>query len=344
MNLCKAPGQLRHFISSFPNRGKYPTHFLWDSCFQNLAYELLNPRLARDSLLQLTSCIRSDGKIPQFLCSTWSRPGEAQPALIGWAAQRLEKIPGQEDIGLILLPALEHNCHWWLTNRMTKYGLIETGDGLETGWDNSPRFDYGSILALDMNSYLINQLRYVSDLCCRLGREEDAGAWKQEADSLAAQLVELCYDPEKNLFFDVLVGTGKRLSTLTPAAFLPLWVGVPLKEDCVHAMIENTLLSPLHFFGQIPFPSVAYDDPAYACDDWWRGPTWMSAAYLMLETLSQYGYAEQALAAGERLYQIILQDGKTHELFNSKTGEGLGGEEQGWTAAVFLRLKHDLSH
>ncbi len=343
MNLCKAPGQLRQYISAFPNRGTYPTHYLWDSCFQNLAYELLNPALARDSLLQLTSNLRPDGKMPQFICSTWSRPEEAQPALIGWAAERLEKISGHEDIGAILLPALTQNCQWWLNNRMTKYGLIETDNGLETGWDNSPRFDHGPILALDMNSYLIRQMRYVSSLCYRLERNHDGDAWEQKAQTLAQRLIALCYNPERNLFFDVHVETGKQLDVLTPAAFLPLWAGVAINETAKHAMIEKTLLSAEHFYAEIPFPSVAYSHPAYDCQDWWRGPTWIPVAYLMLEVLDQYGFKAQARAARERLYAIIQTDGKTHELFNSKTGEGLGSQEQGWTAACFLRLKYDLS-
>jgi len=343
MNLCKAPGLLRNYVSSFPNRGTYPTHYLWDSCFQNLAYELLNPSLARDAILQLTCNIRPDGKIPQFICSTWSRPHEVQPPLIGWAAQRLEKIPGQEDIGLAILPVLEKNCHWWLTHRMTKYGLIETANGLETGWDNSPRFDHGPILALDMNSYLIRQLRYVSELCRRLGRKNDADFWRQKAETLATRLVELCYNPDKKLFFDFHVKTGKQLNVLTPAAFLPLWAGVPLNRSITHVMIEDILLSPKHFFGEIPFPSVAYDDPTYECANWWRGPTWLPVAYLMLKVLDQYSYQTQARVARERLCEIIQKDGKFHELFNSQTGEGLGSEEQGWTAACFLRIKKELN-
>ena len=69
-NLAKAPGNLREHISSYPNRGRYPTHYLWDSCFQNLAYEEFSTELAEEFLMQLIKNQRSDGKIIHFLCST----------------------------------------------------------------------------------------------------------------------------------------------------------------------------------------------------------------------------------------------------------------------------------
>jgi len=49
-NSAAAPGFLSGRVSAFPSRGNYPTHYLWDSCFQNLALEQMHARLAEDSL------------------------------------------------------------------------------------------------------------------------------------------------------------------------------------------------------------------------------------------------------------------------------------------------------
>lgn len=43
-----------------------------------------------------------------------------------------------------------------------------------------------------------------------------------------------------------------------------------------------------------------------------------------------------------KLYEIILEDGHLYEYFDSQTGKGLGYPQQGWTAALFLRLHVDL--
>ncbi len=340
-NLAKAWGNLDGCISSFPNRGGYPTHFMWDSCFQNLAYEIMNIDIAKDSLLQLCNNIRPDGKIPQFLCSTWARPHDAQPALLGWAAKRLYNKDGDIEFIKKLFPALEKNNNWWLTARMTKFGIIKCADGLETGQDNSPRFDNGTILALDMNAYLLNQIKVTSEFAEILGYEDKALYWKEQADILDNGMVKYLYDEEKNMFFDADAQSGEKQALLTTSAFIPLWAGVTLPKGKAEAMIKDWLLNPQSFYGAVPFPSVAYTEGVYDPYDWWRGPTWMPEAWLMLEVLLNYGFKKEYEESAVRLYEILLQDGVLHELFNSQTGEGMGNPQQGWTAAIFIKL-HDI--
>lgn len=343
MNLTLAPGDLAGHVSSFPNRGDYATHFLWDSAFQNLAYERMNPALARDSFLQLTDNIRSDGRISHFHCSTWGRPTHSQPALTGWMILRyLDEVDPDPALMKEVLPALEANNNWWLTQRATRFGLIYCDDGLETGQDNSPRFDKGPILALDMNSYLVNQMRVTSEIARRLGQKRKAAAWAKAADTHAARMVKYLYDPTQNLFFDADAATGKRQSLISASAFLPLWCGVPLPEEKIHAMITHHMLNPQTMYGDVPFPCVAYDQPCYDAGGWWRGPTWLSLAWLLLEVLKRYGFEKERRDTMLRYYDMMIADGLLHELFHSQTGEGLGNVEQGWTAAIFVRITDEL--
>lgn len=345
MNLAKAPGNLSRCLSAFPSRGGYPTHFLWDSAFQNLAYELMSEEAAGDSLLQLAYAIRSDGKIPQFICSTWVRPHYTQPALLGWAARRYVERVGAERAGdafiRTMASALAKNNEWWLTQRMTASGLIVCPHGLETGQDDSPRFDDGPVLAVDMNSYLLSQMRATAWFCCLAGDDAAAADWETRAEAFAARMVAVLYDEEKNLFFDADPVTGERRTLVTLSSLIPLWAGVPLSEEKSHAMIEEYLLNEQYFFGKVPFPSVAYGETVYEPAHWWRGPTWMPTAWLMLETLEQYGFSTQRAEAAARLYRMMKEDGVLHEHFDSATGEGLGCDEQGWTAAIFIRLTQE---
>ena len=344
LNLTKAPGELAGRISSYPSRGGYPTHFLWDSAFQNLGYELMNTDLARDSILQLTENIREDGRIAQFLCSTWQRPKHSQPALTGWAALRYLDWTNCTDKNLMkhLFEALDANNNWWMNQRITKYGLIWCDDGLETGQDNSPRLDSGAILALDMNSYVVNQMRCTAEIGRRIGLSGKAKKWDEAADRLAQKMVDYMYDEEKNFFFDALAETGEKRPLVTSSALIPLWCGVPLPEEKIDAMIREWMICPERLFGKIPFPCVAYDQPEYDPADWWRGPTWMSEAWLLLEVLKKYGFDEEYRIAMERFYEMMIADGQLHELFNSQTGEGMGNPEQGWTAATFIRICYEL--
>lgn len=337
-NLAKAPGNLSKHISSFPNRGTYPTHFLWDTCFQNLAYEELSPFLAKEFLLQFADTQRCDGKIEQFICSTWGRPEYSQPPLAGWATLRIAKKENDEKFLKKMLTCLEKNNEWWLNNRMTRYGVIYCPHGLETGQDDSPRFDKGFTLACDMNSYLLSQMRATAEIAKMLGQNGKAKKWNKTADCFAGKIVDVLYCEKDNIFYDINLKSGKRIKLVSCSSLLPLWAGVPLCEEKRNKMIENYLLDEKHFYGNIPFPSVAYSEKCYRPELWWRGPVWMPTAYLLTELLEKYGYKEQYTEAVKRLHGILLKDKKMHELFNSQTGEGLGSAEQGWTCAIFIKL------
>ncbi|MBD3241583.1 MAG: hypothetical protein GF331_13420 [Chitinivibrionales bacterium] len=341
-NACLAPGRLSSGVSSFPSRGTYPTHFLWDSCFQNLALEKMDWRLAPDSLLLLTRNTRVDGKMPHFACSTWVRPHASQPPLAGWAAERLVRERDDKELAAALLPALVRNTRWWIRQRTAPGGLVFCSDPLETGWDDTPRLDNGPIIACDMNAYVLKQMHSCVYLAELLGRTEQAENMRLEADRFGRAMLEQLYDRHENVFRDVLVETDQQQQLLTPACFLPLWAGVPLPEQEARDMIERHLLDKSKFFGDIPFPSVAYDQPVYDPKQWWRGPTWLPVAYLMLETLRKYGFEKQWRQAAERLHRMIVDDGRISELFNSQTGEGMGAAQQGWTAAILLRLNREL--
>lgn len=336
-NTVRAPGRLIHHLSSYPSRG-YSSHFMWDTCFQNLAYEKMSMKLAKDFLLQFASCQREDGKYEQFLCSTWGRPSYSQPSLAGWAAVRILEQEADKEFAGIMLDSIEKNTVWWLNNRMTKYGLISCPHGLETGQDDSPRFDRGTTLACDMNSYLLNQMRCIVKMAVFLGDRDKAEHWDKLADAFSAKMTELLFCKEDGIFYDVLTETGEFVKIVSPVSFLPFWADVKMDESIRSASIERYLLSPAYLFGDIPFPSVAYNEPTYEPSHWWRGPTWLPNAWLMLETLGKTGYREEQRSAAKRLHDMIIKDKAMHELFDSATGEGLGESEQGWTCAVFIAL------
>lgn len=337
-NLAKAPGKINCHISSYPSRGSYPTHFLWDTCFQNLAYEELSLPLAKEFLLQIAHYQRSDGKFPQFMCSTWERPHYSQPALVGWATMRIVSKNKDKDFIRKMLDAIEKNNMWWLNSRGSECGLIRCPHGLETGQDDSPRFDNGTTFACDMNAFVLHQLHCAAELNRFLGDFKKAEYWEQKADKLSSKILEILWCEEDGVFYDVLPETKEFVKIVSPVSFLPLWAGVKLPKEKAEKSIRKYLLNPDYLFGEIPFPSVAYNDSNYRSDKWWRGPTWMPNAYLMLETLCKFGFKNEYFCGAERLYRVMLNDKEMHELFDSKTGKGLGAAEQGWTNAIFIKL------
>ncbi|WP_187274003.1 MGH1-like glycoside hydrolase domain-containing protein [Paenibacillus sp. N3.4] len=337
-NACEAPGYLKGRIGVYPSRGTYSCIFLWDSCFHNLALEYMEEKLAEDSLLLLTENLRVDGKMPHFLCSTWDRPHTSQPPLVGWAAMRLLKRRPDKLLAGKLLHPLIANTKWWLTQRITEYGLISCATGFETGWDDTPRLDKGPVLALDMNTYLLIQMRACAEIAEMLEEQQLSRYWTDASRQYADTMVRWMYDEQDNLFRDVLLHNGEKLSLITPACFLPLLEDMPIGMDNSRKMVEQFLLNPDIMFGEIPFPSVAYQEDSYQSGAWWRGPTWPSIAYFMLEILQKYGFFEAHAEAADRIRMMIMKDKRIMELFDSNTGEGLGAQQYGWTAAILLRL------
>jgi putative isomerase len=301
----------------------------------------MEPKLAEDSLLILTENLRSDGKMGHFICSTWVRPQATQPALVGWAGLRLVKLRNDKELAAKLLKPLCKNAEWWLTQRVTRFGIVSSINPVETGWDDTPRFDKGPVLPCDMNSYVLMQMRACEEFASMTGEKELELQIKKQADAFAKKMIEILYDPGENIFKDVLLETGEQLSLKSPACFIPLLADIPIEKDRAIRMIKDHLLDPKKFFGNVPFPSIAYDEEEYKPEKWWRGPTWIPIAYFMLEVLYKYGFEEEYRIASKRLYNMIIDDGRISELFNSKTGEGLGSKQQGWTAAILLKLRMD---
>ena len=341
-NSCSAPGMLSGRTSAFPSRGGYPVHYLWDSCFQNLGTEPMDPRLAEDALLLLTENIRHDGKIGHFLTSTWMRPHDSQPALIGWAGLALVEKRNDKELAKTILPALLKNNEWWFNQRMTKHGIIGCWNPLETGWDDTPRLDRCPILACDMNAYLLLQIQTTAKFAKLLGDNAMAAEIKVQAADFEKNMMNVLYDEKENIFRDVLMENKKKLPLLTPACLLPLLADLRLDDVVIRNMIEKHLLDKNLLYGDIPFPSVAYNERCYEADNWWRGPTWMPIAYLMTLILKKHGFEDEWRASAQKLYDILKTDGNLHELFNSKTGEGMGNPQQGWTAGIFLKLHEEL--
>lgn len=335
-NATKAQGRLEGNVSPFPSRGGYPATFLWDTYFQNFGYALMGSDLHRDFLRQIAKGMRFDGKLPQFMCSTWERPHDTQPALLGWAVKN--SMGDSFDLAWEMLPILEANNEWWLSARMTQRGLVFCPSGLETGQDDSPRFDDGATIPCDMNSYLLNQLRITAELEVMLGLEDKAEKWNREADKLSENIMNYLYCKKDNIFYDINPETGEFVKVVSTASFLPLWAGVELEKRQKDKLLRKYLLNKKCMMGDIPFPSVAYNDSHYEHGKWWRGPTWISAAWLMLETLDKLDLTAERKEAADKLWNMIVKDGKMHELFDSQTGEGLGNEQQGWTCGIFLRL------
>lgn len=331
--------------ATFPSRGSYCSHWLWDSCFVSRGVGQFNERLAEDFLVALCENQEDDGKIPQFICTTWNRPGASQPPLIAWAAWHLYERFGNKELLRDVYGPVSRNVEWWFAKRDDdRDGLVEYLDGLESGWDNSPRFDDGRIAGVDLNSYLNREMRLLAKMAPILAKDHETAGWDRRADEHEKLIYSRLFDPEDRLFYDRLVAEDRLHKVLTPASFAPLWCEIKLPSGLAAEMMAKYLTNPKHFFGARPFPCVAYSDRHYDSEQFWRGPVWPNIAWIMTEVLRMHGFEREHKESVRRLLDMMTRSEDLSELYSSSTGRPLGAAGYGWTCAVFVEMCRSQTH
>jgi alpha,alpha-trehalase len=125
---------------------------------------------------------------------------------------------------------------------------------------------------------------------------------------------------------------GENIDTLTSGAFLSFFAGAA-KGAHAKAMLE-------HFGRQAQkarflLPSLDPDDARFDRGRYWRGPVWAVVNFMAGLGLRESGYPEQAARLQKDIAQMIAMQG-FREYFDPLSGEGLGGGDFSWTAAMWL--------
>jgi glycogen debranching enzyme len=162
--------------------------------------------------------------------------------------------------------------------------------------------------------------------------------------SLTPRILERLYDEQAGLFHQVVRKRGREARApervVTWAALSPL--ALPdLPEDVGRRLVEEHLLNPKRFWLPFPPPSVSAEDPLFSRSDrflgslrrYWRGPTWMNAAWLLWLGLDRLGYDEAAAEMGRRLGAAVSAAG-LREYYDPYTGEGMGAQDFSWSALI----------
>jgi len=84
-------------------------------------------------------------------------------------------------------------------------------------------------------------------------------------------------------------------------------------------------------------PSVPPDQPEFEAARYWRGPVWVQINWLVARGLETLGLSAEAAALAEETLDLVRRAG-CFEYFHAYTGEGLGGADFSWTAALVLDL------
>lgn len=355
------------FAYTRPSPGHYPWQWYWDSCFAAIVWRRFEPARARAELETLLAAQREDGFIGHTIF--WDTPLEGarrftynvtsphatmtssiQPPLLAWAWQTAVGDPAAE-------PRIRLHHEWLAQNRdLDGDGLIWIVQPDESGLDASPQFDaiWGSrahglprfFLLVRRNRQLGFDLRRVEaaggPVCCEVMTNVlyNLSRLALGLASLTSVMIERCYDAETGLFRPLARPQPERVPALSWAALAPL--ALPdLPEHIGRRLVEEHLLDTAEFWLPVPPPSVSASDPTFSRDDtplprlrrYWRGPTWINAAWLVWIGLRRLGYAEQALELARRLAAAVGEAG-LREYYDPYTGAGMGATNFAWSSLV----------
>jgi len=208
----------------------------------------------------------------------------------------------------------------------------------ESGWDNSPRWDRWPIVDLhpiDLNCYMVLYYRSMAEMAEILGEDPSvSAAWKEKELSLAKIVEERLYDESIGAYVDRNRKTGEFSTVLSPASFMPLFIGIAPKEraESMHRLARDTA----KFYPGMP--SVAYDDKGHD-KDYWRGLTWLNVAFFAVKGLYDYGYVDTAREIKEFILNMcykFLPD--IHENYDTVTITPCGCNRFSWSCCFIIEF------
>ena len=362
------------FAYTCPSPGHYPYQWYWDSCFTAIVWRRFHPERSRRELESLLAAQREDGFIGHTIF--WDQPlsgsrrftynvvspdaqmtSSIQPPVLAWAWRIAVGDPAA-------VPAIVRHYDWLSEHRdLDGDGLIWIVQPDESGLDASPQFDAvwgrrahglpGYVLLVRRNRRLGYDLRRIAAgggrVCCEVMTNvlHSLSRSALGRPSLTATIIERMYDEDTGLFGLLARPEPVRRPALTWTALAPL--ALPdLPEQIGRRLVEEHLLDPARFWLPFPPPSVSATDPTFSTRDvdflgvrrYWRGPTWVNAAWLVWLGLVRLGYVAQADELASRMGSAVRANGP-REYYHPYTGKGMGAVQFAWSTLVMEMIDPD---
>ncbi|HLJ62048.1 MAG TPA: trehalase family glycosidase [bacterium] len=168
-------------------------------------------------------------------------------------------------------------------------------------------------------------------IAAALGRSADVPAEELRAfrDAYRAEL----WDEPSCLFLDFDVRAGRRIPVHTIAGLGAVFAGVVDVREAkeMYRRYRDRCR------GCQPLPTVLPDQPQFEPARYWRGPAWVNTNWFVVRGLEELGLRDDASALADATIDLVRRAGWC-EYFHASTGEGLGGGDFSWTAALVVDL------
>lgn len=351
-------GMVPHIVFHVPDDGYFPGPEVWRTGRPVPTSGITQPPVAGFAVRRLfdratdrdEAARRARALLPKI--DAWHRwfhdcrdpAGEGLVAIIHpWESGRDNSIDWDEAFGRVPTEGIEpyrrrDTDHADPAHRPTKeqydryLWLLERFRGL--GWDNTKLHDASPFRVVDpgFNAILIRSCADLADLADTLGEPEIAAANRHRAEKGLAALENLwsevhgqyvCHDR----------AADKLVDSSSVGGLMPAFCALPASRTAAIA-------GKIRRQSGIARYVVASHDPADPRLDpkrYWRGPVWLVVNYLIGDGLAAAGEGETARLIRDRSLELIAKSGFA-EYYDPFDGEGLGGGNFSWTAAMVLEF------
>ena len=160
----------------------------------------------------------------------------------------------------------------------------------------------------------------------------------RRAKAISAAMVRRLWDPASRLFLGLDLRTGHFEPEETIIAFTPL-LDPDLPTELVDAICHDLGSSLFHPTADAHYlvPTYGVGAPGFDARRYWRGPVWLNTNWLLWRGLRQHGRAEYAAEILASSVALVEKSG-FREYFDPLTGEGHGGHDFSWTAALLIDM------
>lgn len=326
--------------------------FCWDNYFAAYMHSLDNKALAYANAIEMTNAITDSGFVPNLSASKGIKSSDrSQPPVGSFVVREIYRKYKEKWFLQETFQKLLTWNRWWESNRDTdgflcwgsspfepylrdldKNAHSRYGAALESGLDNSPMYDnipfdtirnQLKLADVGLMSFYIMDSEALADIAGELGKDDIKAELLGRAAKYRKNLNKL-WSEKAGIYLNKRLDTNEFSYKLSPTNFYPLLAKTPSQKQA-ERMINEHFYNPDEFWGDYMLPSIAFNDPSYKSDDYWRGRIWAPMNFLVYLGFRNYKLdnARQDLVkkSKELLMEQWLKNGYVCENYNSQTGE-----------------------
>jgi glycogen debranching enzyme len=145
---------------------------------------------------------------------------------------------------------------------------------------------------------------------------------------------------EQSLLYDYDILKRNQIKTKTVASLIPIYSGLISKEE---SEVILRWITHAHFCGEgsychVPtIPSTDLEVSYFKPITYWRGPVWINTNWMMWLGLLKYGFRQEANLIKQGVLELAQNHG-FREYYDPYKGEGLGGKNFSWSAALAIDI------